>query len=57
VTGKDILKCMIHRYVHSMQFNMDGWYKHIVGNNGLGDGLQHYGVEIEMVGSLPMVMS
>jgi hypothetical protein len=48
---------MIHRYVHSMQFNMDGWYKHIVGNNGLGDGLQHYGVEIEMVGSLPMVMS
>ena len=27
-----------------MQFNMDGWYKQIVGNNGLGDGLQYYGV-------------
>jgi hypothetical protein len=36
--GKDILRCMIHVHVHSMQFNMDGWYTQIVGNNGLGDG-------------------
>jgi hypothetical protein len=53
VTGKDILKCMIHRSVHSMQFNMGGWYKQILGNNGLSNGLQHCGVELRWWGVYP----